>query len=170
MTSRAACSLIALTVAALGCLGKSDDSTTNPAAALDCPQLLGMRLVEPDGSRGWKAVAEWSANDDVDTLLVVVAPDQARSTRRLLVEVGIRPVRLADDVADTTLRYETIANVAIHELTPRGDSRLVWRARPSALDSVAGIKGDERVLRVRASVQESGKRACAATVELLPAM
>lgn len=168
MISRVASVLLALVVSGLGCFGRAEDSSL--AGTEDCPQFLGTRLVATDGSLGPRGVTEWSANDDVDSLFVVVASEPSTGARQLVIEAGLRPVRLADDVVDTTLRYVSVANVAIRELLPLGDSRRVWRVRPSALDSIAGAKGDERTLKVRAAVHLSGRSVCERSVDILPLM
>lgn len=170
MIPRASSMLVALAVSALGCLGTSDESSVGRVDAGDCPQFLGMRLVGIDETHGLMVVREWSANDDVDTLFVVVSSEPSAATRQLVVEADIRPVRLADDVADTTLRYVSIAAVAIRELAPLDDSLRVWRVRPSALDRIAGTRGDERVLKVRAAVHANGRSICATTADILPSM
>jgi hypothetical protein len=170
MSSLAARLLAPVLVSILGCLAARSSPTLERAQSSDCPQFLSMRLVEAGGLRRFQPAKEWSANDDIDTLMVVVASEMAGSARTLVIEGGVRARPITDDIADTTLRYAPIANVAVRRLVQYSDSRRAWTVRPSDLDSMAGAEGEEQVLRVRASVYAGGTRACSVSLELLAAM
>ncbi len=161
----AACSLLSCESRVSANAGEAPHSKT-------CVQFLAMPAVSSAGASPQPAV-EWSANDDLDTLLL--AADTAQWSRGVIIEVqaGVRSVSADDSVKSAQMRYATIGRITPEHTNQRSlgnDLRVVAVFRPSALDALAGTKGDERVLQLRARAQGPDSTRCGAEIRLLIAM
>jgi hypothetical protein len=146
-----------------------DAGISDGVAGTPLPQCLRTFVVEAkNGELVESADILWSANDHLDSVLLVFHP--TLETDSLWIDAGQREVSYTDSLVDTTLAYSSILRTVMGRLSldSLGSRRITLS--PSQLDSLAGATGDRQVLRVRVEARREMNAQCRTEISILPAI